>query len=160
MAADVAVIAVVTAVVAETEETEVTEVTEVIGAAIAVVTEVVTAATVAAVATKLDAAGCDWEATSTRWHRCPSAGAIFLFRDPARETTLIRRVLATVLIAPIRFYQLAISPMIGPNCRFTPTCSQYAIESIRKHGAVIGLYRAACRIARCHPWNPGGYDPP
>lgn len=84
----------------------------------------------------------------------------FLFPDPTREVTVIRRVLATVLIAPIRFYQIAISPMIGPSCRFTPTCSQYAIESIRKHGAVVGLYRAMRRIARCHPFHPGGYDPP
>lgn len=86
-------------------------------------------------------------------------GAICHFR-PLWKFALIRRLVAAVVIAPIRFYQIAISPMIGPNCRFTPTCSQYAIESIRKHGTIIGLQRAVFRIARCHPWNPGGYDPP
>lgn len=123
------------------------------------VTGVETEAVTAAIAIKFDASGCETNATSTRWHRWPTS-VPFLVSRPHREVSLIRRVLATVLIAPIRFYQIAISPMIGPNCRFTPTCSQYAIESIRKHGAVVGLYRAARRIARCHPWNPGGYDPP
>jgi uncharacterized protein len=73
---------------------------------------------------------------------------------------LIRRCLTAALIAPIRFYQIAISPMLGPNCRFTPTCSQYAIEAIRKYGVVVGMVRSIRRIARCHPWHPGGIDPP
>ncbi|WP_419189968.1 membrane protein insertion efficiency factor YidD [Stieleria marina] len=60
----------------------------------------------------------------------------------------------------IRFYQMGISPLIGPSCRFTPTCSQYAIEVIRKDGPIKGCWRTVKRILRCHPWNPGGYDPP
>ncbi|EMI16745.1 protein containing DUF37 [Rhodopirellula maiorica SM1] len=72
----------------------------------------------------------------------------------------IHRWIIVVVLAPIRFYQMAISPMIGPNCRFTPTCSQYAIEAIRKYGVLRGSIKAVWRILRCHPWNPGGYDPP
>ncbi|GAA5505944.1 membrane protein insertion efficiency factor YidD [Novipirellula caenicola] len=72
----------------------------------------------------------------------------------------IHRWIIVIVLAPIRFYQMAISPMIGPNCRFTPTCSQYAIEAIRKYGVLRGSIKAVWRILRCHPWNPGGYDPP
>ena len=73
---------------------------------------------------------------------------------------MIKRLITAVLIQVIRFYQVGISPLIGPNCRFTPTCSQYAIEVIRKYGPLRGFYLAIRRILRCHPWNPGGYDPP
>ncbi|HET7599054.1 MAG TPA: membrane protein insertion efficiency factor YidD [Gemmatimonadales bacterium] len=59
----------------------------------------------------------------------------------------------------IRAYQLVISPVLPPACRFTPSCSQYAIEAIRRHGALRGSWLAARRLARCHPFNPGGYDP-
>jgi putative membrane protein insertion efficiency factor len=74
------------------------------------------------------------------------------------------RGLATVLlIAPIRFYRLFISPLLPPSCRFTPTCSQYAIEAIQVHGPVRGLLLAIRRLSRCHPirWLGGasGYDP-
>ncbi len=65
----------------------------------------------------------------------------------------------TVLIALLRFYRYAISPMLGRNCRFHPTCSEYAIEAIRRHGALRGGWMAAKRVGRCHPFNPGGYDP-
>jgi len=68
-------------------------------------------------------------------------------------------VLKLVLIAPIRFYQAAISPLLPPRCRFYPSCSQYAVDAVRKYGPVRGLYRAAKRILRCHPWSAGGYDP-
>lgn len=64
-----------------------------------------------------------------------------------------------LLILPIRFYQRFISPMLPPACRFTPTCSQYAVEAIQKHGALKGLYLAFRRILRCHPWGGSGYDP-
>lgn len=64
-----------------------------------------------------------------------------------------------LLILPIRFYQLCISPMLPASCRFTPTCSQYAIEAIKRHGAWRGLTLAAKRIMRCHPWGGSGYDP-
>lgn len=65
----------------------------------------------------------------------------------------------TVLIAPLRFYRYAISPMLGRNCRFHPTCSEYAIEAVQRHGALRGGWLAAKRVGRCHPFNPGGYDP-
>jgi len=65
----------------------------------------------------------------------------------------------TVLIALLRFYRYAISPMLGRNCRFHPTCSEYAIEAIQRHGALRGGWMAAKRVGRCHPFNPGGYDP-
>lgn len=64
-----------------------------------------------------------------------------------------------ILLLLIRFYQVAISPLKPPTCRFTPTCSQYAIEAIKKHGAIKGLYLALKRILRCHPWGGSGYDP-
>lgn len=66
---------------------------------------------------------------------------------------------AAVLILPIRFYQLCISPMLGSSCRFTPTCSQYAVEALRKHGPLKGSWLAVRRICRCHPWGGSGYDP-
>lgn len=65
----------------------------------------------------------------------------------------------SLLILPIRFYQLCISPLLPPSCRYTPTCSQYAIEAIRKHGALRGSWLAIKRICRCHPWGGSGYDP-
>ena len=64
------------------------------------------------------------------------------------------------LILLVRIYQLAISPWLGPNCRFTPSCSEYFILAVRKHGPVRGTWRGMCRICRCHPLHPGGHDPP
>ncbi len=64
-----------------------------------------------------------------------------------------------LLILPIRFYQLAISPLLGPSCRFTPTCSEYAKQALIKHGPIKGLYLAVWRILRCNPWGGSGYDP-
>ena len=64
-----------------------------------------------------------------------------------------------LLIALITGYRWFISPLLGPNCRFYPTCSCYAQEAIQRHGALPGSWLAARRIGRCHPWNPGGYDP-
>ena len=65
----------------------------------------------------------------------------------------------TLLIGLIQLYRYAVSPLLGANCRFYPSCSCYAREAIERHGALRGLGLALCRIARCHPWNPGGYDP-
>ncbi|WP_222948286.1 membrane protein insertion efficiency factor YidD [Thauera sedimentorum] len=59
----------------------------------------------------------------------------------------------------IRGYQLFISPLLGPRCRFYPTCSHYAIEALDTHGVLKGSWLALRRILRCHPWNPGGFDP-
>ena len=64
-----------------------------------------------------------------------------------------------VLRGLIRFYQIAISPLIGPRFRYYPTCSQYSLEAIAKHGAVQGTWLAVRRLARCHPWGGFGYDP-
>lgn len=66
----------------------------------------------------------------------------------------------TLLIGATRVYQWTISPLIGPNCRFEPTCSNYFVEAVRKYGAVRGSWRGIKRIARCHPFHPGGIDPP
>lgn len=59
----------------------------------------------------------------------------------------------------IRFYQAAISPYLRPSCRFQPTCSQYGIEALKKHGPIKGLWLTVKRISRCHPWGGSGYDP-
>lgn len=71
----------------------------------------------------------------------------------------IRKVFTWLLLAPIWFYQHAISPFTPAACRFTPTCSQYAKEAIVKHGPIKGLYLAVWRILRCNPWGGSGYDP-
>jgi putative membrane protein insertion efficiency factor len=63
------------------------------------------------------------------------------------------------VIGLIRLYQLCLSPLLGPSCRYLPTCSEYAAEAIRKHGAALGLVLAAKRLLRCHPWGGSGYDP-
>lgn len=64
-----------------------------------------------------------------------------------------------ILIALIRLYQLVLSPFIGNQCRFTPTCSHYAREAVERHGALKGGWMALRRIGRCHPLHPGGHDP-
>jgi putative membrane protein insertion efficiency factor len=68
-------------------------------------------------------------------------------------------LLARLLIVPIRGYQLFISPALPPTCRFYPSCSAYAVEALRVHGAVKGVWLAVRRIGRCHPWHWSGYDP-
>jgi putative membrane protein insertion efficiency factor len=68
-------------------------------------------------------------------------------------------VLGSVLIGLIRFYRTAVSPLTPPTCRYTPTCSAYALEAIERHGATRGGWLALRRILRCHPWGGHGYDP-
>ncbi|MDR2077152.1 MAG: membrane protein insertion efficiency factor YidD [Desulfovibrio sp.] len=68
-------------------------------------------------------------------------------------------VVRAVLIALIRVYQYCLSPLFPGHCRYRPTCSQYALEAIQRHGSVKGLYLAARRLLRCHPWGGEGYDP-
>ena len=63
------------------------------------------------------------------------------------------------MLLPIRFYKREISPMLPPSCRFTPTCSEYAMQAIEKYGAVKGGWLATRRILRCNPFHKGGYDP-
>lgn len=65
-----------------------------------------------------------------------------------------------VLICLARCYQRFLSPLLGQRCRFTPTCSAYFIGAVKKYGAIIGSWRGIKRILRCHPWHPGGFDPP
>ncbi|MCE9546253.1 MAG: membrane protein insertion efficiency factor YidD [Planctomycetia bacterium] len=67
---------------------------------------------------------------------------------------------AMTLILLVRVYQLTISPLLGPCCRFQPSCSAYFIGAVRKHGAMRGAYRGILRVFRCHPFHPGGFDPP
>jgi putative membrane protein insertion efficiency factor len=69
--------------------------------------------------------------------------------------TVPRRLLAGL----IRGYQIVLSPLLPPSCRFHPSCSQYALEAVGRHGALKGGWLAARRLARCHPFHPGGYDP-
>jgi putative membrane protein insertion efficiency factor len=71
----------------------------------------------------------------------------------------MKKPLQFLAIKTLRFYQLAISPLLGPRCRFHPSCSNYAIESISKYGFFVGVYLSLRRLLRCHPFNPGGYDP-
>lgn len=70
-----------------------------------------------------------------------------------------REMLKKSFLLLIRFYQVGISPFIGPGCRFQPTCSQYAIIAINRYGVVKGTYLAVRRLLKCHPFHKGGYDP-
>ena len=72
---------------------------------------------------------------------------------------MIRTLLTQLLLLPVYFYRSCISPFTPPSCRFTPTCSQYAIEALQKHAPLKGLYLTLRRLLRCHPWGGAGYDP-
>jgi putative membrane protein insertion efficiency factor len=69
------------------------------------------------------------------------------------------KFLSYLLLFIVYFYRACISPLFAPSCRFIPTCSQYAIEAIKKHGPFKGFYLTVRRIFRCHPWGGSGYDP-
>ncbi|HPU06126.1 MAG TPA: membrane protein insertion efficiency factor YidD [Thermogutta sp.] len=73
---------------------------------------------------------------------------------------MIDAAIGEVLILPVYVYRWTISPLLGHCCRFEPSCSQYFIQAVRKYGAIMGSLRGLARILRCHPWHPGGYDPP
>ena len=80
-----------------------------------------------------------------------------------RVRTALKYLLAIpgrLLITAARVYQWTLSPVLGHHCRYQPSCSTYFIESVRKYGAIRGGLRGVWRICRCHPWSPGGYDPP
>jgi putative membrane protein insertion efficiency factor len=79
----------------------------------------------------------------------PSGVFRFLIKAPAR-----------LLIGLVRLYQWTIGPLLGRRCRFEPSCSAYFIAAVHKYGALGGTWRGIWRICRCHPWNPGGFDPP
>ena len=77
----------------------------------------------------------------------------------ARVMGPIGRAVRTALVLLVRGYQVAISPLLPPACRYYPTCSHYAVEALERHGALRGSWLALRRILRCHPFRPGGYDP-
>jgi putative membrane protein insertion efficiency factor len=68
--------------------------------------------------------------------------------------------LVAFLIGGVRFYQACLRPVLPSVCRFTPSCSEYFIGAVRKYGPLRGAWKGAGRMCRCHPWNPGGHDPP
>ena len=72
---------------------------------------------------------------------------------------LLRRVLIFLVLLPVHFYRKCISPFTPPSCRYTPTCSQYMVEAVRKYGPFKGTWLGLKRLARCHPWGGSGYDP-
>ncbi|PHX74110.1 MAG: membrane protein insertion efficiency factor YidD [Chitinophagaceae bacterium] len=74
-------------------------------------------------------------------------------------TLLFRKVLIAPFVLLINLYRWTISPWIGPKCRYTPTCSQYALDAFRKYGVIKGFWRSLKRVSRCHPWGGSGYDP-
>ena len=78
----------------------------------------------------------------------------------ARFFAVLRGFLANFLIAGVRFYQIVLRPILPSVCRFTPSCSEYFILAVRKYSPVRGACKGVGRICRCHPWHPGGYDPP
>ena len=77
--------------------------------------------------------------------------------DPLQAPAPLRVRLAVGLI---RCYQLCLSPLLGPRCRFHPTCSEYCLQCIQKYGVLRGMVRGGIRISKCHPFHPGGIDPP
>jgi putative membrane protein insertion efficiency factor len=72
----------------------------------------------------------------------------------------LKRLPSRLLILAVRGYQITLSPWFGGHCRFVPSCSQYFIEAVEKYGAIRGAWKGLCRIGRCHPLHPGGWDPP
>jgi uncharacterized protein len=72
---------------------------------------------------------------------------------------LLLKILGYPFILLLKFYQYAISPLMGPKCRYTPTCSQYGIEALKKHGLFKGGWLTIRRVSRCHPWGGHGHDP-
>lgn len=80
-------------------------------------------------------------------------------KNKHRILSFLKYLCTLPFIILVRFYQICISPLKPASCRFTPTCSSYAIEALKKHGPIKGLYLAIKRILRCHPWGGSGYDP-
>ena len=72
---------------------------------------------------------------------------------------LLKQILSFPFIVLIRVYQYFISPILGPKCRYTPTCSNYSLEAFKKYGPVKGVWLTVKRISRCHPWGGSGHDP-
>jgi len=81
-------------------------------------------------------------------------------RVVARAARACDRVASALLIGLVIVYKATLSPLLGRHCRFTPTCSGYFRQAVEKYGAVRGTLKGLARIGRCHPWHPGGHDPP
>ena len=82
-----------------------------------------------------------------------------LYTPPLARAVPRGKIMKRILLALIAGYRLLLSPLLGPNCRFYPTCSAYASEALEVHGALRGGWLAVKRISKCHPWHPGGFDP-
>lgn len=80
--------------------------------------------------------------------------------DAPSHERLERTMIVKLLMALIRLYQLIISPLLGPVCRFEPSCSRYAMSCLERHGLLRGGWLSVVRLSKCHPFHPGGYDPP
>jgi putative membrane protein insertion efficiency factor len=78
----------------------------------------------------------------------------------SRVLQLGRSLLVLMLVTPVRSYQAILRPILPSVCRYYPTCSEYFIEAVHKYGPVRGAWKGLGRVCRCHPWHPGGYDPP
>src|SRR6185437_1379581 len=88
---------------------------------------------------------------------CSNRGGVSRWRRGTRNESIAS--MRTVLVLVVRAYQVTLSPLLPPSCRYYPSCSAYAIEALERHGAWRGGWLALRRIARCHPFRPGGYDP-
>lgn len=82
-------------------------------------------------------------------------------KKPNKEnfTACLQKIIQAIILAPVYFYRWCISPLLPASCRYTPTCSQYMVEAVQKHGIFKGVWLGLKRIARCHPWGGSGYDP-
>tara|TARA_Y100001970_G_scaffold41277_1_gene50901 strand:- start:17201 stop:17458 length:258 start_codon:yes stop_codon:yes gene_type:complete len=82
-----------------------------------------------------------------------------VIKQPIQLNKMLKNISIFPFLLLIRIYQSLISPILGPSCRFTPTCSQYAKEALKKHGLFKGLYLTLKRLSSCHPWGKSGHDP-
>ena len=84
---------------------------------------------------------------------------MMVIKQPIQLNKMLRNISIFPFLLLIRIYQSLISPLLGASCRFTPTCSQYAKEALKKHGLFKGLYLTLKRLSSCHPWGKSGHDP-
>ena len=82
-----------------------------------------------------------------------------VIKQPIQLNKMLKNISIFPFLLLIKIYQSLISPILGPSCRFTPTCSQYAKEALKKHGLLKGLYLTLNRLSSCHPWGKSGHDP-
>lgn len=83
----------------------------------------------------------------------------FLIQTKPKKNTFLNKWIKYIFILPIKLYQVLISPLLGPTCRFEPSCSKYMVTAIEEWGVIKGIWMGTKRIGRCHPWSEGGYDP-